>query len=102
MPDRVICLFLVSFCIITMEGDLLVKWTKNGRRILQHRDQPKYHSVNGDTVPLGIAISDRNCETVLRKTFSLSGSSDDEEMIDITSCGGNMDSHFDHANTPQG
>lgn len=85
-----------------MEADLLVKWTKNGRRILQNRDQPKYHSVNGSTQPLSLTISDQNCETVQHKTFSLSGSSDDDEMIDITACGGNMDSHLEHAHSSHG
>lgn len=85
-----------------MEADLLVKWTKNGRRNLQHRDQPKYHSVNGYTLPLSLTSSDPNCQTVRHKTFSLSGSSDDDEMIDITASGETMDSHFDHANTPHG
>lgn len=83
-----------------METDILVKWTKNGRRILQSQDQPKYRSVNGSSVPLSLTVSDHNCETVHRKPFSLSGSSDDEEMIDITAGGANMDSHFEHAHTP--
>lgn len=84
-----------------MEGDLLVKWTKNGRRILQNQDHPKYHSVNGNSVPLSLTFSDQNLTTKQRKSFSLSGSSD-EEMIDITAAGENMDSHFDHAHTSHG
>lgn len=85
-----------------MEADLLVKWTKNGRRVLQNRDQPKYHSVNGNTQPLSLTISDQNCKTVQPKSFSLSGSSDDDEMIDITACGGNMDSHLEQAHSSHG
>ncbi|GFT54573.1 hypothetical protein TNCV_344581 [Trichonephila clavipes] len=72
-----------------MERDLLVRWTKNGRHSAQNPNQSTFYSINN---------SDTNkddCETVYKK-FSLSGSSD-EEMIDITAGGENMESHFEQA-----
>lgn len=85
-----------------MEADLLVKWSKNGRRTLTNRDHPKYHSVNGSSIPLRLIASDQEIETIQHKPFSISGDSDDDEMIDITARGTNMDSHFEHAHTPLG
>ncbi|GFS57936.1 uncharacterized protein TNIN_373941 [Trichonephila inaurata madagascariensis] len=72
-----------------MERDLLVRWTKNGRHSAQNPNQSTFYSINNSDT------NKDNCETVYKK-FSLSGSSD-EEMIDITAGGENMESHFEQA-----
>ncbi|XP_035210904.1 H(+)/Cl(-) exchange transporter 3-like isoform X3 [Stegodyphus dumicola] len=81
------------YIIHIMETEILVRWTKNGRRVSQNQNQPKYRSVNGCS---DSTIRDLNCETIHRKPFSLSGSSDDE-MIDITSGGESMDCHLEQS-----
>ncbi|KAF8785365.1 H(+)/Cl(-) exchange transporter 3 like protein [Argiope bruennichi] len=82
-----------------MERDLLVRWTKNGRHSVQNTNHSTFYTLNNSDTSVQTGNKD-NRETCYKK-FSLSGSSD-EEMIDITAGGENMESHFEQAHGAHG
>lgn len=80
-----------------MESDILVRWTKHGRRAAHNRNQATIDSLkNCDiSIPSG---SNTTCDSDLRK-LSLSPGSSDEEMIDITAGGEALEGNFQEAHS---